>query len=74
MIAHQAPSAQGPAAGSPTAQVAGRGFRITVSAVDSWWNVVAGVSNTVDVYSSDAAAILPARSAARLDPAQAIRM
>ena len=48
--------------GSPTAQIAGTAFTVRVNAVDAFWNIINTVSNTVDIYSSDAGAVLPANA------------
>src|SRR6185503_14177411 len=48
--------------GSPTPQVAGTAFTITVNAVDANWNVVI-TNDTVAITSSDANAVLPADAA-----------
>src|SRR5207244_6736376 len=49
--------------GTPTASTAATAFNITVNAVDSFWNVVNAVSDTVDITSTDANATLPADAA-----------
>jgi hypothetical protein len=46
--------------GTPTSQTAGATFTVIVRAVDDFWNLVPGVSDHVDVQSSDAFAVLPA--------------
>jgi hypothetical protein len=48
--------------GTPTDQVAGLPFNITVNAVDQYWNIVPS-SDTVTITSSDATASLPADAA-----------
>ncbi|MHB8651057.1 MAG: invasin domain 3-containing protein, partial [Gaiellaceae bacterium] len=49
--------------GSPSAQVAGSSFNVTVNAVDANWNVVSSITHTVAITSSDANATLPANAA-----------
>src|SRR5262249_3431542 len=48
--------------GTPTAQIAGSGFSVTVNAVDANWNLV-NTNDTVALTSSDANATLPANAA-----------
>jgi hypothetical protein len=45
--------------GTPSAQVVGVPFSITVRACDSTWNTVTTVGNSIDILSSDASASLP---------------
>ena len=47
--------------GTPAAQQAGTPFTITVRAVDQFWNLVPGVSDSVALSSSDAGAGMPPR-------------
>src|SRR4030095_10836976 len=58
-----APTTASGKTGTPTARTAGTAFNITVNAVDSFWNVVNTVTDTVDITSSDASAVLPADTA-----------
>ena len=48
--------------GTPTAQVAGTAFNVTVNAVDANWNLIS-TNDTVKITSSDASATLPANAA-----------
>jgi hypothetical protein len=48
--------------GTPTAQLAGTPFTVTVNAVDANWNLVS-TNDTVKITSSDASATLPANAA-----------
>ena len=48
--------------GTPSAQVAGAPFSVTVNAVDANWNVI-NTNDTVSVASSDGNALLPANAA-----------
>ena len=48
--------------GSPTAQIAGTAFTVTVNAVDAFWNVVTSTDN-VNITSSDVNASMPANAA-----------
>src|SRR5438094_4591635 len=48
--------------GAPTTQGAGTAFNVAVNAVDSNWNLVSAVSDTVGLSSSDSNAILPANA------------
>jgi hypothetical protein len=45
--------------GTPTSQVTGVGFSVTVNAVDANWNLVTSVTNVVAITSSDGTASLP---------------
>jgi len=45
--------------GTPSAQIVGIGFGVTVNAVDAFWNLVNTVSDTVGLSSSDTSATLP---------------
>ncbi len=56
--------------GDPTAQQAGTAFTLTVRAVDAFWNLVSGVTDSIALGSSDAAAGMPART--RLTGGQAL--
>ena len=49
--------------GTPSTQIAGSGFIITVHAVDANWNSVTSVADVVGITSSDGAATLPASAA-----------
>lgn len=49
--------------GTPTAQVAGVPFDVTVRAVDANWNLVAGATDTVGFTSDDTTAFLPSNTA-----------
>ena len=49
--------------GTPSAQIMGTGFGVTVNAVDAYWNLVNTVSDTVGLSSSDTSATLPAAAA-----------
>jgi hypothetical protein len=49
--------------GTPGGQLAGVGFTVAVNAVDSFWNVVNTVSDTVALSTSDTTATLPAATA-----------
>ena len=49
--------------GTPSAQIMGTGFEVTVNAVDAYWNLVNTVSDTVGLTSSDTTATLPAAAA-----------
>src|SRR6266850_1877012 len=55
-----APGTPGGKTGSPLAQTAGVPFLITVRACDDQWNLVASVSDVIQVLASDASATLPA--------------
>src|SRR5262249_45476465 len=46
--------------GTPSAQIVGTGFGVTVNAVDSYWNLVGTVTDTVTLSSTDSSATLPA--------------
>jgi hypothetical protein len=46
--------------GTPTGQSAGNPFTITLRAVDSYWNLVSGVTDTVALGSTDTFAAMPA--------------
>jgi len=48
--------------GTPTAQQAGTAFTLTVRSVDAYWNLVSGVSDSIALGSTDAAAGMPART------------
>lgn len=48
--------------GTPTAQVAGTSFNVTVNAVDANWNLVNTVTDEVGITSSDSYATLPANA------------
>ena len=48
--------------GTPTGQSAGAAFTVTVRAVDAWWNMVPGVSDSIALGSTDAFARLPAET------------
>ena len=56
-------SSTGKTSASPTAQVAGTQFTITVNAVDANWNVVTSNGNTVAITSSDANSTMPTSAA-----------
>ncbi|HXJ76452.1 MAG TPA: hypothetical protein VNM37_26580, partial [Candidatus Dormibacteraeota bacterium] len=49
--------------GTPNGQIVGNGFGVTVNAVDSFWNLVNTVSDTVGLSSSDITATLPSNTA-----------
>lgn len=46
--------------GMPRAQTSGVPFSVTVRACDSGWNTAAGITNAIQILSSDASATLPA--------------
>ncbi|HSU54486.1 MAG TPA: hypothetical protein VLT36_10530, partial [Candidatus Dormibacteraeota bacterium] len=48
--------------GSATSEIAGVAFTITVNAVDSFWNLIGSVTDTIGFTSSDSNAILPANT------------
>ncbi|HEY6865961.1 MAG TPA: hypothetical protein VI792_01820 [Candidatus Eisenbacteria bacterium] len=48
--------------GTPTGQSAGNPFTLTVRAVDAWWNLVPGVSDSIALGSTDAFARIPAET------------
>jgi hypothetical protein len=48
--------------GTPTPQSAGSPFTVTLRAVDSFWNLVPGVTDRVGLGSSDAFAMMPAET------------
>ena len=48
--------------GTPTGQQAGTPFTMTVRAVDAWWNLVPGVSDSIALGSSDSFAGMPAET------------
>jgi len=48
--------------GTPQGQSAGNPFTLTVRAVDAWWNLVPGVSDSIALGSSDAFAAMPAET------------
>jgi hypothetical protein len=58
-----APGSASGKTGTPASPTAGTALNITVNAVDSFWNVVNTVADTVDISSSDASATLPADAA-----------
>ncbi|MGD0089685.1 MAG: hypothetical protein ABSE73_07175, partial [Planctomycetota bacterium] len=58
-----APGTASGKAGTPTAQTAGTAFDVTVNAVDTNWNLVNTVTDTVAITSSDTGATLPANKA-----------
>jgi hypothetical protein len=47
--------------GTPSAQIMGTGFGVTVNAVDAYWNLVNTVSDTVGLTSSDTSADVASR-------------
>jgi hypothetical protein len=49
--------------GTPSGQQAGTAFTVTVLGVDSFWNLVPGVTDSVALSSSDGFAVMPARVA-----------
>src|SRR5262249_53145165 len=49
--------------GTPSGQIVATGFGVTVNAVDSFWNLVNTVNDTVGLSSSDATATLPPATA-----------
>ena len=49
--------------GSPTPQITGTAFNVTVNAVDANWNVLSTVSDLVGITSSDATATLSSNAA-----------
>ena len=49
--------------GTPSAQTAGTAFTVKVNAVDAYWNPINTVTDTADITSSDATAMLPADAA-----------
>src|SRR5262249_41943449 len=49
--------------GTPSAQIMGIGFGVTVNAVDAYWNLVNTVSDTVNLTSTDTSATLPVATA-----------
>ena len=58
-----APGSASGKTGTPSAQIVGTGFGVTVNAVDAYWNLVNTVSDTVGPDSSDTTATLPAATA-----------
>ncbi len=54
-----APGATTGKTGTPTAQTAGTALNVTVNAVDTNWNVVSTITDTVGMTSSDSNAALP---------------
>jgi len=54
--------------GNTNTQNEGTAFNVTVNAVDSNWNLVSGVGDTVAITSSDANAILPSNAALSGEP------
>jgi hypothetical protein len=46
--------------GTPTNQIAGTAFSLTLRAVDAYWNLVPGINDSVDLSSTDAFAGMPA--------------
>ena len=48
--------------GTPTDEVAGAAFTMTVRAVDAYWNMVSGVSDSVRLGSTDLFATMPAET------------
>ena len=48
--------------GSPSQQIVGESFSVTVNAVDAHWNKVATATDMVGLTSSDASALLPANT------------
>ncbi len=48
--------------GTPTARVAGIPFTVTVNAVDAAWNIMPGITDEVELISTDANAVMPARA------------
>jgi len=48
--------------GTPTDEIAGNSFVMTLRAVDAYWNLVSGVSDTVSLGSTDAFAGMPAET------------
>jgi hypothetical protein len=58
-----APGSASGKTGTPSAQITGIGFGVTVNAVDAYWNLVNTVSDTVGLSSSDTSATLPAAAA-----------
>ena len=59
--------------GTPSAQIMGTGFGVTVNAVDAYWNLVNTVSDTVSLTSSDTSATLPAAAALAAGTAEGTR-
>jgi hypothetical protein len=49
--------------GTPIAQTAGTSFNVTVNAVDAYWNITTGITNTAGITSSDVNATMPANAA-----------
>src|SRR5262249_21913008 len=49
--------------GTPSAQIMGIGFGVTVNAVDAYWNLVGTVADTVNLTSTDTSASLPVATA-----------
>src|SRR5262249_33144904 len=58
-----APGSASGKTGTPSTQIMGTGFGVTVSAVDTYWNLVNTVSDIVGLTSSDTSATLPAAAA-----------
>ena len=56
-------SSTGKTAASPTAQVTGVAFSITVNAVDAYWNVVSSSTDNIAITSTDASATMPNNAA-----------
>jgi hypothetical protein len=55
-----APGSASGKTGTPSAQIVGTGFGVTVNAADSYWNLVNTITDTVSLTSSDTSATLPA--------------
>src|SRR5262249_22710247 len=58
-----APGSASGKTGTPSTQIMGTGFDVTVNAVDAYWNLVNTVTDTVGLTSSDTSATLPAAAA-----------
>ena len=58
-----APGSASGKTGTPSAQIMGTSFGVTVNAADAYWNLVDTVTDTVSLTSSDTSATLPAAAA-----------
>src|SRR5262249_4183414 len=58
-----APGSASGKTGTPSTQIMGTGFGVTVNAVDAYWNLLGTVSDMVNLTSSDTSATLPSAAA-----------
>jgi hypothetical protein len=58
-----APGSASGKSGTPSSQIVGTSFGVTVNAVDAYWNLIGTVSDMVGLTSSDTSATLPAAAA-----------